>query len=189
MNFDLGPLGVLYSWQSCVVAFLITTFTHGIKALIDYKMGGKESRQESLFLNSILLPATPILLGALIGSVLPLRPEALMNYMIEHNIQGWSAHLVFAGYGMAVGQFSTYVWDRYSSLITGVKLRVANAEIAAVHAAAHAADNTPTPPMGTPATTAGSPSVPVAPVVPVAPADTAHAQPGDPVLPPKPPGT
>lgn len=158
MDIDLGPLGILYCWQSCVIAFLITTLTHGVKRLIDYNMGGKETRQQSLLINSIILPATPITLGALLGVLLPLHPEELIKYMADHNITGFKAQMVFAAYGAAMGQFADYVWARYSSVVDGMKAKAAQAAAAAPAAPA-------------PALPAETPAAPVAPVPVTAPAE------------------
>lgn len=166
---DLGPLSVLYCWQSCVLAFLITTGTHGIKAFIDYRVGGKETRQQSLLINSIILPATPIVLGGLLGGLIPLWPEILTEYLKAHAVEGWHAKLAFAAYGAAVGQFADYVWNRYSSVVDGVKAKAL---------ATAAASNAVTPPMGTPVAPAVVPAADPAPApAPAAAADSAPKPP------------
>jgi hypothetical protein len=122
-DVDLGPLAILYCWQGCVLALAVITGTHGVKAVIDYKLGGKEERQKRLFFNSLVLPATPILLGALLAVVIPLWPEMLIEYLKTHAIEGWKAKAAYAGYGAAVGQFADYVWCRYSSVLDGVRAK------------------------------------------------------------------
>lgn len=150
-DIDLGPLSVLYCWQGAILALLIVTGTHGVKAVIDYRLGGKDERKKMLFVQSLILPATPIVLGALLAMILPLWPDLLVEYLKTHAILGWKAKLVYAGYGAAVGQFSDYAWGRYSSIVDGVKAKkAASAELPA--------DTTPTPP-----------AVPAAPPVTVVP--------------------
>ena len=123
MDDVLGPLAILYCWQSCVLAFLVTTGTHGVKLLIDYNLGGKEERKKQMFFNSLVLPATPILLGGLLGAFIPLWPEALTEYLKVHSVVGWHSKLAMAAYGAAVGQFADYAWQRYSSIVNGVKAK------------------------------------------------------------------
>jgi hypothetical protein len=147
METDLGPLAVLYCWQSAILAIGITTGTHGVKALIDFKLGGKAARRTSLFFNSLVLPATPIVLGAFGAMLIPIWPEALTEYLKAQSIQGWHAKLALACYGGAVGQFADYVWHRYSSVLDGVKARsAAKAEEAAVAADFPPASATPPAP-------------------------------------------
>lgn len=156
---DLGPLSIFLCWQSGVLALLIAILTHGVKALIDYKLGGKDARQERMFFNSLVLPATPILLGAVAGMFIPLWPDVLGDYLKAHALVGWHAKMVLAAYGAVVGQFSSYVWDRYSSIAEGMKAKAEAAQAPAAPAAV------PPPPA-------------IPPVTPAAPAD--------PTIPPKP---
>lgn len=121
MDIDLGPLGVLFCWQSCVLAFGITTMTHGVKRVVDFTVGGKEERKKRMLFNSIILPATPIVLGLVIGILVPLHPEELIKYMADHSIVGGKKLAVLGAYGMCLGQFADYIWGRYSSLLDGVK--------------------------------------------------------------------
>lgn len=119
----LGPLAVLYSWQSLLLAFGVASLTHVIKGALDVKLGGKEERQKRLWANRVVLPLTPIALGAVGGAVVPLHPEALMEYLTAHAVVGPQYYLALMAYGGAVGQFSDYVWHRYSGLRDDVKKR------------------------------------------------------------------
>jgi hypothetical protein len=165
MDPDFGPLSVLYCWQSVVLAVGVSTGTHGVKALVDFQLGGKGARKSQVFFQSIFLPATPIVLGALIGAFIPLWPEPLTAYIAANALTGIKAKLVLAGYGAAVGQFADYAWSRYSSLLEGVKAKNAAArEAEAVATAAVLAVN----PAATPAELANTlPSTPpVPPTIP-----------------------
>lgn len=119
----LGPLAVLYSWQSILLAFGVASLTHAVKGALDLKLGGKEERQRRLWANRVVLPLTPIGLGAVGGALIPLHPEALREYLSTHAVVGWKYYLALAAYGGAVGQFSDYVWHRYSGLRDDVKKR------------------------------------------------------------------
>lgn len=130
MDPDFGPLSVLYCWQSIVLAVGVSTGTHGVKRLVDFQLGGKDARKSLVFFQSIFLPATPIVLGALIGAFVPLWPEPLTAYIATNALTGIKAKLVLAGYGAAVGQFADYAWSRYSSLLDGVKAKNADARAA-----------------------------------------------------------
>jgi hypothetical protein len=113
---DLGPLGILISWQSLVLAIGIATFTHGVKAGIDYKVGGAAKRKDKAWINKLLLPAIPIFAGALAAVFIPLHPDALMAYIKDNAITGGKAISIFVAYGVCLGQFSDYVWHRFSTV-------------------------------------------------------------------------
>ena len=137
---DLGPLEVLYCWQSVLLAIGVATATHGVKRLFDVFAGGKEARKKKIIINRLILPATPILLGAIGAAVVPILPEALIAYSTLHGLVGFKLVLVNAGYGAAVGQFADYVWHRFSGIQADVSQKKAES------AAAKAAGGVPTPP-------------------------------------------
>lgn len=112
----LGPLSVLYSWQSLLLALGVASLTHVVKGAIDLKLGGKEERAKRMWANRVVLPLTPIILGAVGGAVVPLHPEALTEYLTSHSIVGFKQYVALAAYGGAVGQFSDYVWHRFSGI-------------------------------------------------------------------------
>jgi hypothetical protein len=115
-DLDFGPLSVLYCWQSVLLAIGVSALSHGFKALLDVAVGGQERRRRHLILHRLVLPATPIILGAVGAVVVPLHPEALIAYVQLHALTGVQAALVHAGYGAAVGQFADYVWHRFSGV-------------------------------------------------------------------------
>jgi len=130
---DLGPLEVLYCWQSCLLAVGVASSTHGVKALLDVLVGGKAARKKRIVINRLVLPATPIVLGAVGAVVVPLHPEALIAYASLHGLVGVKLMLVNAGYGAAVGQFADYMWHRISGIQADVTQK--KAETAAHKAA------------------------------------------------------
>lgn len=139
---DLGPLEVLYCWQSILLAIGVATATHGVKALLDVLVGGKEMRKKRIVINRLVLPATPIVLGAAGAVIVPLHPEALIAYIQLHSLVGMKAVLVNAGYGAAVGQFADYVWHRFSGFKADMSQKKAET------AAFKAAGVVPPPPNG-----------------------------------------
>jgi hypothetical protein len=122
MDLDLGPLGVLICWQSLLLSFCVATATHGVKTVLDFNIkGGKEERRKKVFINRIVLPATPIVLGSLVAVFVPLHPEALLTYFTDHAIVGGKQIAILIAYGSCLGQFSDYVWHRFSGLTADVK--------------------------------------------------------------------
>ena len=118
LGLDLGPLSILYCWQSCLLAVGVSSATHGVKRVMDVLLGGKEVRQKRLIFNRIALPATPIVLGALGAVIVPIHPEALTTYISARSMTTFESILTLAAYGGAVGQFADYFWHRISG-ITG----------------------------------------------------------------------
>lgn len=115
-GMDLGPLEVLYCWQSALLAVGVATTTQGVKNALDVFVGGKQVRKKKLIITKLILPATPVLLGALGAVFIPLHPEALTAYMAARELTGLKASIALAAYGGAVGQFSDYLYARLSGL-------------------------------------------------------------------------
>lgn len=118
---ELGPLAVFYGWQSVVLAILVSMLTAGVKRGLDAAMGGAEKRKASLPVSQLLLPATPIIIGALVAVLVPVHPEVLTDYVAAKAFTGFKAYAVLAAYGACVGQFSDYLWSRYSGFIGAAK--------------------------------------------------------------------
>lgn len=116
MEIDLGPLNVLICWQTILLALGVATSTHGVKRVIDYSVGGAEARKKRVFINNVILPGVPIFIGCVYGILVPLHPDALTEYITAHSLSGVKEYLIYGVFGMCVGQFSDYVWHRYSGL-------------------------------------------------------------------------
>lgn len=140
MDDILGPLAVLYSWQSLLLAFGVAAITNVLKNAIDLKLGGRAVRQRKLFAHRVVMPLMPIVLGALGGALVPMHPEALTDYLTAHNVVGFRFYISLAAYGGAVGQFSDYVWHRYSGIRDDLTKKKSDA------AASNAADPRPVEP-------------------------------------------
>jgi hypothetical protein len=121
MDEILGPLAVLYCWQSMLLAFGVAAITNVLKNALDLRLGGREARTRKLFAHRVIMPLMPIVLGAGGAALIPIHPEALTDYLTAHNVVGVRFYLSLAAYGGAVGQFSDYVWHRYSGIRDDVK--------------------------------------------------------------------
>lgn len=133
-----NPVEILYSWQALIVAITAAGLTQLVKTIYDIVIGqmaakraaqekatyrdkpmkvGKAVRQSSPWLNRVVFPIIPILLGALIGALVPLRPEVLVEYASTH-IEDWFwQHTVFALWGAACGQFADYVFSKAKAMV------------------------------------------------------------------------
>ena len=137
LSASLGPLDVLYCWQSVLLAVGVSALTHVVKGGIDVGLGGKAERRRAMWANRVVLPLTPIVLGALGAVLVPLLPPVLVQYLTDQRIHGAQYWMSLAAYGGAVGQFSDYVWHRFSGVFDNVKTKNENA------AASDAADPRP----------------------------------------------
>jgi hypothetical protein len=120
----MNPLDLIYSWQALLLAAAATGITQLVKTSFDVAKGGKqpsmsdakkageEQRRKSVILNRFVLPMTPILVGFLFAMVVPVRPEALIEYVAEHVSEVWQQYLVYGSWGAACGQFSSYTYDK-----------------------------------------------------------------------------
>ncbi len=129
-----NPVEILYSWQALLVAITAAGLTQLIKTIYDIVVGqmaakraaaagtkpmkmGKAKRQSNPWLNRIVFPIVPIVLGALIGAFVPLRPEVLVEYVGAHVEHWFWQHSVYALWGAACGQFADYVFSKAKAMV------------------------------------------------------------------------
>jgi hypothetical protein len=106
---ELGPLSMLLSWQTLVLAMIIATTTSGLKTVVDVAAGGTEARRKNVVLTELVIPAIPGILGIGFGAFLPFHPDPLIAYIQEHE---HSMRLVGASYGFVVSIFSDWLYQR-----------------------------------------------------------------------------
>lgn len=102
----MGPLELLYGWQALLCASACIGLTKLIKAIIDLSLS-KEKRRANPWLNALVLPMVPVVLGAIYAVAIPLRPEVLLAYTKSQELEGFLLYLAYAGWGAACGQFAT----------------------------------------------------------------------------------
>lgn len=107
---DLGPVEILYNWQSIVLAAGVSAVVQGLKKTLDIVVGGKDKRKAIRWVTQVLLPLSPLLFGALGAIIVPLHPEKLTEYVAANaNAKPWVAH---GAWGAAVGLLSDYLYQR-----------------------------------------------------------------------------
>jgi hypothetical protein len=138
----MGPLELLYSWQALLVAVAATGVTQLVKTILDVAWGhvdttptptmkdakvvGAELRRRSIILNRFVMPMTPILTGAVMAMVVPIRPDQLLEYITTHHIAGTGAMLVYASWGAACGQFADYGFSKVKAALGDVRTKRAS---------------------------------------------------------------
>lgn len=117
MQADLGfgPVEVFISLPAIVAAIVVAVATTGAKAVIDVACGGTAKRKLNPWLSKVVMPAVPLVLGALYGAFVPFRPEYLAEYVASHPES--PIMVVGAAYGVVVGQFSDYIYTRITKLM------------------------------------------------------------------------
>ena len=133
----MNPLDLLYSWHGILIACAVIGITQFVKTvfdivwgkvddtptptMIDAKKVGEVRRKRNIIINRIILPATPIVAGAILSILIPVHPEILITYINEHVSQGWQHYTIYAGWGAAVGQFSDYTFSKVKAVFGDVK--------------------------------------------------------------------
>jgi len=107
------------------LAIVVYMATQLVKTLVDTIMGkgddGTPKRKKNVWLNRLVFPAVPVLLGILLAIFVPLRPTLLIDFVNEY-ITGFSSTVVYGAYGAIVGQFSDYGYTKASKFIKDFKL-------------------------------------------------------------------
>lgn len=122
---DLGPISAIICWQSIILAMVVVTLTHGVKKALDSAMGGAEAREKVKFVDNLVLPAIPIVLGCVLAMVLPLTPDLIAAWIVEHALSQGKRLLVLGSFGIVTGQFSDYAFHRISGLLEKSEAAVA----------------------------------------------------------------
>jgi hypothetical protein len=112
----MGPLEMFIGWQALVVASIASPLTQVVKTVIDL-MITKDRRQGNRVLSRLVMPALPVVFGALAAALLPIRPEVLIEYAAEHIEAGALQFAVYAAWGAACGQFAGTLFDRVREFV------------------------------------------------------------------------
>lgn len=111
----MNPLDLLYGAPAVLAAATVIGVTKLITAILDATMG-VEKRKANHVLSKVVLPATVVALGAVYGMLVPYRPESLVTFAESSDHGAW-VYLAFAAWGGAVGQFSSYIYDRAMDVV------------------------------------------------------------------------
>lgn len=128
----MGPIEVLYCWQSILCALTAGGATQLVKTVVDIWWGhvapaatptvkdklntGRDLRQRTIVVNRLVLPMVPVLVGSIYAIVVPARPDTLTAYVAAH-VAGWTGYLIYAAWGAACGQFSDYIVSKVKDLV------------------------------------------------------------------------
>lgn len=127
----MDPLSIVYSWQALLIALTASALTQFVKRCVDILIGiqdnndgtlslleraGAELRKDSVVIQGIVMPALPLLFGAVAAIILPVRPEVLMEYAAKYVHDQNQVYLIYAAWGAACGQFCDYVFTKVKTL-------------------------------------------------------------------------
>lgn len=111
----MGPLELMYGWQALLCACACVGVTQLVKTILNLTMG-VEKRKANKWISQLVLPILPVLVGAGYALLVPLRPEALLEFTALHAQDGL-AYVGFAGWGAACGQFSTMLHQKLKDFL------------------------------------------------------------------------
>ena len=117
----MGPLDLLFGWQSLIVAVAVYMLTQAVKAVANQTMGGKEERKKKVWVTRVILPALPPLIGAILAAFISVHPQSILDYVSHNELGAWEARGIFALWGAACGQFSDYMYSKAKGLVEDVK--------------------------------------------------------------------
>jgi hypothetical protein len=143
----MNPIELIYSWQALLVATAAFGVTQLMKTVLDIYWGkslkkrasiipaeassrivGKAQRKSSMMVNRVVLPVMPVILGAVFAMVVPARPEVLLDFVDARVDVAWHATMIYAAWGAACGQFSTFTFDKVKDVLGGLVKRPESSE-------------------------------------------------------------
>lgn len=110
---ELGPMEILYCWQSMLLSCGVHVGTRACKGAFILAAG--DNKKRLAWAKHVFIPLVPLILGSLAAVIFPLHPEALVKYIKADGIADpW---LVYACYGGAIGTFADYIHQRISGML------------------------------------------------------------------------
>ena len=104
-------LEMFLSWQALVLAVITVTVSGGVKRIVAV---AKPDWRKNRILARLVVPAIPLVLGTLAGMFIPLRPEAVIEYVNTHADDGWQ-WAAYGGYGFVTGGVAgAWLYDRFA---------------------------------------------------------------------------
>lgn len=121
MDLGLGPLEILYCWQSIVLSCGVHVGTMVLKNAVILLAG--DSKIKLAWAKEVAVPLLPLILGVLSAVYIQLLPDYLTAYIATHDVKApWR---VYAAYGASIGTFADYIHQRVASTL---KIKAAHNE-------------------------------------------------------------
>lgn len=119
MSTETSILQVLWCWQAIALACLVSSLTGIVKKGIDYGTGEKDWHKKRFWVKAVVLPLVPLVLGAVLAVVLPLRSTYLYEYIdllqAKHvRVRTW---VVYGSWGATIGVLADYIYQRFVKLL------------------------------------------------------------------------
>jgi len=92
-------LALFVSWQAVVLALITVTISGGIKQLISVLWKTWKSNR---YMAKLGMPAIVLMVGTLAGMLIPIRPEAVTEYVTSHT-SGAGSFTAYGGWGFVAG--------------------------------------------------------------------------------------
>lgn len=108
-------LELFLSWQALALAAIVVTLTTGVKTVVG--LIWKDWR-DSRVTSKLVVPSIPLVLGFFAGIFVPLRPEAVVEYVSSSTAGAWS-WVAYGAWGFVVGGVAgAWLFDRFKSFLT-----------------------------------------------------------------------
>ncbi len=109
MEALMDALALFVSWQAVIVAGVTVTVAGGIKQLISVLW---KTWKDNRIMAKLVMPAIVLVLGTVVGMFLPLRPEAVTEY-VTANTSGPGTFAAFGGWGFVTGGVAgSWIFDK-----------------------------------------------------------------------------
>ena len=107
-----NPIEIFYCWQAIVQAMMVCALTQLVKVGITARLADKwdiANPKRAWWMKRVIMPAVPPVLGFLGAAAIPIRPEALIEYVATQHIEATMASLVYGAWGAAIGQVADHI--------------------------------------------------------------------------------
>lgn len=115
----MGPLEMLYGWEAMLCAIACIGISQLVKTILEVSV----KKPWPVSVKRLVLPMTPIFVGALYAMVVPFLPGPILEWYAANEVPTWQMLLGAAAWGAACGQFANYLYDRVKKLMVDVRDR------------------------------------------------------------------
>ncbi len=107
-------LELFISWQALALAAIVVTVTGGAKTVVGIVW---KDWRDSRIGSKLVVPSIPLVLGFLAGVFIPLRPEAVVEY-VTSSTSGAGSVVAYGAWGFVTGGVAgAWLFDRFKDFV------------------------------------------------------------------------
>lgn len=117
-----NPLDLMFCWQALLQALVVGALMQFIKVIVDLNWPPKTARAKYIR-KRLIYPVLVTLVGAACAVLIPARPDVLVAYAEAHITGKYPANMLYAAWGVCIGQVADHIRTKALGAIRDLKLQ------------------------------------------------------------------